>query len=114
SYVSPDQDYTEVEAGIWRDESDILERGKVRSENLGLTWVFSRSQAMRLAKRKMIRVNAPRRGQVRTGIYGLNGLGQRYIRVQNPELSSMADVVCEVLNVEIDFANGQVVFDVIQ
>lgn len=114
SYVSPDQDYTEIEAGVWRDESDITERGKVRSENLGLTWVFSRPQAMRLAKRKMIRVNALRRGQVRTGIYGLNGLGQRYIRVQNPELTSMADVVCEVLNVEVDFASGQVVFDVIQ
>lgn len=113
SYVSPDQDYTEIEAGVWRDESDITERGKVRSESLGLTWVYSRSQAMRLAKRKMLRVNAPRRGQIRTGIYGLNGLGQRYIRVQNPELASMADVVCEVLNVEVDFASGQVVFDVI-
>lgn len=113
SYVSPDQDYTEIEAGVWRDESDITERGLVRTENLALTWVFSRSQAMRLAKRKMTRVNAPRRGQIRTGIYGLNGLGERYIRIKNPDLASMADVVCEVMNVEVDFANSQVVFDVI-
>lgn len=114
SYVSPDHDFTEIEAGVWRDESDISDTGRVRSEPLGLTWVYSRAQAMRLAKRKMTRLNAPRRGQIRTGIYGLNGLGQRYIRVQNPELVSMADVVCEVMNVEIDFASSQVVFDVIQ
>lgn len=113
SYVDPAQDYTEVEAGAWRDESDITATGKLRSEPLGLTSVSWRPQAMRLAKRKMIRLNAPRRGQVRTGIYGLNGLGQRYIRVQNPDLNSMADVPCEVMNVEIDFAAAQVVFDVI-
>jgi len=114
SYLSPENDFTEVEAGAWRDEGDISETGRLRSEPLGLTWVYSRPQAMRLAKRKMTRLNAPRRGQIRTGIYGLNGLGQRYIRVQNPELFSMADVVCEVMNVEIDFASSQVVFDVIQ
>lgn len=114
SCVDPAQDYTEVEAGAWRDESDISATGKLRSEPLGLTAVAWRPQAMRLAKRKMIRLNAPRRGQVRTGIYGLNGLGQRYIRVQNPDTASMADVPCEVMNVEIDFASAQVVFDVIQ
>lgn len=113
SYVEPDQNYTEIEAGQWRDEQDISDTGKVRSETLALTWVQSRSQAMRLAKRKMTRLNAPRRGQIRTGIYGLNGLGERYIRVQNPDLTSMADVVCEVMNVEVDFTNAQVVFDVI-
>lgn len=113
SYVDPDQDYTDVEAGSWRDESAITDMGRERSENLALNWVNSRSQAMRLAKRKMSRLNADRRGQIRTGIYGLNGLGQRYIRVQNPELQSMADVVVEVMNVEVDFAASQVVFDVI-
>lgn len=114
SYVSPEDDFSVVEAGAWRQEADIAATGRVRSEDLSLSWVFSRSQSMRLAKRKMSRLNPPRRGQVRTGIYGLNGLGERYIRVQNPELSSMADVVCEVMNVEIDFASSQVVFDVIQ
>src|SRR5690606_21483408 len=109
-----EDDFSVVEAGAWRQEADIAATGRVRSEDLSLSWVFSRSQAMRLAKRKMSRLNPPRRGQVRTGIYGLNGLGERYIRVQNPELSSMADVVCEVMNVEIDFTSSQVVFDVIQ
>ncbi|ADL00706.1 hypothetical protein [Brevundimonas subvibrioides] len=113
SYVSPDHDFTEVEAGTYTDDGDIAARGKVRSEPLQLTWVDRPTQAMRLARRKMIRLAAPRRGSVRASIYGLNGLGQRFIRVQNPELSSMADVVVEVMNVEVDFANAEVVFDVI-
>ncbi len=114
SFVSPDHDYSEIEAGQWRDAAAIAKKGIERAEPLGLTTVFSRPQSMRLAKRKMSRLSAARKGQVRAEIYGLNGLGQRYIRVQNPELVSMADVVCEVMNVEIDFAASQVVFDVIQ
>lgn len=114
SFVSPDHDYSEIEAGQWRDSAAIAKKGIERAEPLGLTTVFSRAQSMRLAKRKMSRLSAPRKGQVRADIYGLNGLGQRYIRVQNPEHPGMADVVCEVMNVEIDFAASQVVFDVIQ
>lgn len=113
SYVSADHDFTEIEAGTFSDDDDIAARGKVRSEPLQLTWVPSGKQAMRLARRKMSRLGAKRRGSVRASIYGLNGLGQRFIRVQNPELASMADVVLEVMNVEIDFARAEVVFDVI-
>ncbi len=114
SFVSPDHDYSEIEAGQWRDSAAIARKGIERAEPLGLTTVSSRAQSMRLAKRKMSRLSAIRRGQVRTTIYGLNGLGRRYIRVRNPEHPGMVDVVCEVMNVGIDFARAQVVFDVIQ
>lgn len=111
SYVSAEHDFSEIEAGTYaKDEPNPLGR----SESLALPWCPSPKQAMRLAPRKMVQLDAERRGQVRTGIYGLNGLGQRYIRVQNSELATMADVVCEVLNVEVDFANAQVIFDVIK
>lgn len=113
SYVSPELDYSLVEADAWRDEDAITAMGRVRTESLQLNWVSSHSQARRLAKRKMIRLNPARRGQIRAGIYGLNGLGKRFIRIQNPALPSMADAVVEVLNVEVDFAASQVVFDVI-
>lgn len=113
SHVDPAQDFTDVEAGVWQDEEDITATGRVRTENLALTWVPSRSQAMRLAKRKMTRLNAKRRGSIRTGIYGLNGLGERYIRVQNQEVTSMADVVVEVVNIEFDPSAAQVVFEVV-
>ncbi|MFN4296810.1 MAG: hypothetical protein ACK4FB_08200 [Brevundimonas sp.] len=117
SFTSAAHDYSEIQCDPWRDEDAITAAGKVYSENLELTWVPSFSQARRLAKRKMSRLQSLRSGQVRVGIYGLNGLGQRYIRVQNPDLGptgSMADVVCEVTGVEIDFPSGQVVFDIIQ
>ncbi|MEH6676123.1 hypothetical protein [Phenylobacterium sp.] len=114
SFTSAAHDYSEIHCDPWRDEDAITAAGKVYSQNLELTWVPSFSQARRLAKRKMSRLQALRSGQVRTGIYGLNGLGQRYIRIQNPDLSSMSDVVCEVTNVEIDFPSGQVIFDIIQ
>lgn len=114
SFVDPLKDYTEVEAGTLFDQDDIDARNGVeRSEALQLPWCPSATQSMELARRKMTRLTAERRGQVRASVYGLNGLGERFIRVQNPELQSMADVVVEITNVELDLANAQVVFDVI-
>lgn len=113
SYLDPSLDYTETEADPWVDQDDLDAGAVERDETLQLQWVQSRSQARRLAKRKMSRLKAARRGQIVTDLSGLNGWGQRYIRVQNPELSSMADVVCEVMGAEFDPMSGTCVFDVI-
>jgi hypothetical protein len=113
SYLDASRDYTETEAAPWLDQADIDAGGFERPENLQLLWVQSRSQARRLAKRKMSRLAASRRGQIVTDLSGLNGWGQRYIRVQNAELESMADVVVEVMGAEFDPASGTCVFDVI-
>ncbi|WP_404419152.1 hypothetical protein [Brevundimonas vesicularis] len=114
SFVDPAKDYTEVEAGTLFHQDDIDDRNGVeRSEALQLPWCPSGTQGMELARRKMTRLTAKRRGQVRSSVYGLNGLGERFIRIQNPELNSMADVVVEVTNVELAMANAQVVFDVV-
>lgn len=114
SYVDPGSDYSEVEAGTLRDEADIAARGKERPEPLGLTWCPSATQAMELGRRKKSRLGAKRRGSLRTTPYGLNALGHRYIRVKNPEMSSMADVVVEVMGFEMDLSAGQVVLTVIK
>lgn len=114
SYVSAAHDYTEIEAGIVQDEEDIEARGEEKSETLQLTSVRDSRQALHLGKRKLSRLTARRRGSVRARIYGLNGLGERYIRVKYPKLASMADVVVEVMQVQFDPARGEVVFDVIQ
>lgn len=114
AYVSPEHDYSLIDAEPWRDEAAISAMGKERSENLQLNWVDRFSQARRLAKRKMIRLNPERSGTVTAGMHGLNGLGKRFIRIQNPRVPSMADVVVEVLDVEIDFDRAQVTFQVIQ
>jgi hypothetical protein len=113
SYLDPSRDYTETEAAPWLDTTDIDAGGFERPENLQLLWVQSRSQARRLAKRKMSRLASLRRGQIVTGLYGLNAFGHRYIRIQNAELASMADVVVEVMGVEFDPMSATVVIDVI-
>lgn len=113
SHVSAEHDYTSVEVGAWRDESDIRDLGRVRSEPFDVPWSPSRTQTMRLAKRKMLRLNAPRRGQIMLGLYGLNALGHRYVRIQNSELASMADVVVEVTNIDMDLTAGRVTLDVV-
>lgn len=113
SFVDPGKDYTEVECDPWRDEADIVAVGQEREQTLQLLGVGSLSQARRLAKRQMARLNAPRRGQILCDLHGLQAMGHRYIRVQNDELQSMADVVVEVMNIEIDPDAGQVVLDVI-
>jgi hypothetical protein len=113
SYLDASRDYTETEADPWFDTTDIAAGGFERPENLQLLWVQSRSQARRLAKRKMSRLASLRRGQIVTGLYGLNAFGHRYIRIQNAELASMADVVVEVMGVEFDPMSATVVIDVI-
>ena len=61
----------------------------------------------------MSRLASLRRGQIVSGLYGLNAFGHRYIRIQNAELVSMADVVVEVMGVEFDPMSATVMIDVI-
>lgn len=114
SYVSPDHDYSEIEAGRLSNEADILARGKVRSAPFSQPWVTDWNQVMRLGGRALSRLCAERRGTVRTNMRkGRKGMGHRYIRVRNPRLASMADVEVEVMKIEMDGARDEVVFHVV-
>jgi hypothetical protein len=110
-FTSPDHKYREESGQAWRDEDDISERGKTRSQNLQLTWVQSHSQARRLAKRTMARLNARARGSMTTTLYGLAVLGERWVRLQYPDIDGLADVVVEITNASVDFASGRVSFN---
>lgn len=111
SFCSPAHEFNVVETDPWRDEDDIIARGVERSQPLALPWVPTNGQARRLAKRTMARLAAGTRGTVRTNLYGLRGLGERYIRLQIPEVSTLTDIVVEVQSgVEIDLANLSVTF----
>lgn len=114
SFVDPTAHYTEVEAGTVRDEEDIAARGVERPEPLALLMCPSAGQAMELGRRKMTRLAAKRRGTLRTTIHGLNALGHRFIRVRNPEMPSMADVVVEVVGrIEMDLSQGRILIPVV-
>jgi len=63
TYISANHDFNQVEATPWTDETDIARRGKELSQPLD-NQVPSFSQARRLAKRGMAKVNAARRGNL--------------------------------------------------
>lgn len=109
SFCSPAHEFNVVETDPWRDEDSIAARGE-KSQPLALPWVPSNGQARRLAKRTMARLASGTRGTVRTNLYGLRGLGERYIRLQIPEVSTLTDIVVEVQSVEIDLANLSLTF----
>jgi hypothetical protein len=75
-----------------------------------LPWVQSPSQARRLAKRKMSRLTAELRGDVTMNLYGLVGLGERYLRLRITENPALTDLIVEVSNVQIDLAALQVTY----
>lgn len=108
SYISPDHRYKEVQCQPWRDEADISATGRVRSQQLSLSWVQSHSQARRLAKRAMARFAAPMRGEMTLTLFGLALLGRRWAPVQLPFVAGLEDAVVEIQGARVDLANGRV------
>jgi hypothetical protein len=110
-YTEPGLDYKTVAVPTpWRNDEDIAERGKVRSQRFALPWVQSYTQARRLAKRRDAQNNAELRGTITTTLYGLAALGERWIRIQAPELPALEDIVVEIRGVTIDLLNASLTF----
>lgn len=111
TYNAPDNDYREAPGVPWQDTTSIAEIGKVRSQQMAFNWVQSWTQARRLAKRAMLRNQAPLRGTITTTLYGLQALGQRWVRVQSGFVSDLANVVIEVSRARIDVASARCTFE---
>jgi hypothetical protein len=111
SYTSPAHHYKDVPGAPWRDEAAISAAGKERSTALNLVWVQSHSQGRRLAKRAMAMLNAEMRGTFVTTLYGLRGLGERWVGLQYPFIDGLEDAVVEVQKATIDLKAGKVVFE---
>jgi len=111
SYVDPAQKYTEVEGDPVRDEADITARGKVRSQNVTLSWVQSHSRARRLVTREMYRLTSDARGTIKTDLYGFLALGERYVNISIPELPSLCTFPAQISNAQIDITDRSVTFD---
>jgi hypothetical protein len=107
TFVSPENDYKDAQCDPW-----IIQTGR-RAFDLKLEGVTSWRQARRLAKRKAAKLMPTYTGWVRVGWMGRDGLGERFIRIQNPRQDSMADVVCEVTGVEFDPETLTFVYSVI-
>ncbi len=111
TYTAPQANWRDVPGVSMRDEESIAEIGAVRSERLELTWVQSHAQGRRLAKRKLARNQAPARGTLTVGLYGLKCLGQRWVGVRSRLIADLANAVIEISKVRIDLANARVTLD---
>lgn len=114
TYCDRTLSHTMVECDPWRDEADIAAREIERSDGLELRWVQSFSQARRLAKREIWRRLAPARGTFTTNLYGLRGIGERYVRIQISEIPALNDIPVEITRLEIDLAAKKLVYTYIQ
>lgn len=87
TYISANHDYSSPDTDDWTDEDDIASRGKVLSDALE-NQVPSYSQGRRLAKRAMVKLNAPYRGSCTCNAAGRIVIGQRYIHLTVIEAGS--------------------------
>lgn len=111
TFTDPAQKFSSAPVTAWRDEADISSRGVTRSQSLDLPWVQSSSQARRLAKRAMARLQAPLRGTGIATLYGMAIQGERWIGLDYSLVDGLQDVVVEVQHCDIDFKSGRVTFD---
>ncbi|WP_066795028.1 hypothetical protein [Sphingomonas soli] len=89
TYVSAEHDYATVDAASWRDQAAIDASGR-EPVTIGLdAQIPSPTQGRRLAKRKMIRANAPYRGSIVTTFGGREVLGERYINLTIEEAGAV-------------------------
>lgn len=89
TYVSAAHEYATVDAQSWRDEGAISASGRPPVSAPLDAQMPSPTQGRRLAKRKMIRANAPFRGTVSTTYGGRDVLGERYIDLRIEEAGTV-------------------------
>ena len=111
SYTPPSNDYREADGQGWQDDAAISAMGKVRSQQVPMSWVHSHSQCRRLAKRMMAKHQATRRGSMITTLYGLKVLGERWVAIQSDTISDLSNAVVEVTRARAELASGRVSFD---
>lgn len=112
-YTSPDHLYSEQDADEWRDEELIDQYGEL-STQADLLWVQSHTQVRRLMKRLMTRLNAPRRGTIVADMMGLNLIGERYFRLRCSDIPGFENLICEVVDIELDPKSLQVIIKFVQ
>lgn len=85
-YTSPFHDFQPTETTSWIDAA-AQDRNGVIVEEMPLDMVPSASQARRLAKIHMAKMNPEIRGTIATNLAGLNALGEGTIRCVIPEIA---------------------------
>lgn len=111
-YMSPGNDYREQDAEPWPDGETVLALGEDRTAALDLTTVPSHGQARRLMKRAYLRANAGWRGTIRTNLFGLKAIDERFINVTIEELG--IETSFEVSKLTLDLARNEVQLELVE
>jgi hypothetical protein len=99
TYVSREQDWSEVEAGIQLDQASI-ERNGTESSQIKLRFVPSEGQAQRIARYTLKRGNPTWSGRVRGTLALLDTWGERWVRLTLAELA--INQIFEIMSMRLD------------
>lgn len=86
-FTAARNDYQQIDMDPWLDQDNIDLTGEQLVSSLDLTWCSNHSQARRIAKINMEKLNPGWSGTVATGPRGLLTYGERLITLQIPELN---------------------------
>jgi hypothetical protein len=110
TYVSQAWEWAETEAGIQMDQAG-QDRNGVESSQIKLRFVPSESQAQRVAREVLRRGNPSHAGTIRTTLAGLDAWGERWIRLQIPELD--LDALFEITSMSLNQEDMTVSMEVV-
>lgn len=111
SYTSEKHNYSTQEAQMW----SVPDTGrKRRTEQVDVPWCPSFSQARRLGKIELSRLSSPVTGTMRLHLVGNKAMRKRWLRVQNPEVSTLSDIRIQVQDVQTDLATMTLIVEWIQ
>lgn len=108
SFVSEAHGWTMKDAQSWRDEGDILLRGRALTAPLPLEWVNSASLARRIVKRELSRQLTPVRGTLIGRLSCARALGQRWVRLDLADLELSGAVAELETGGKVSFARAAV------
>lgn len=111
SYTAPEADYKQIDVSPW-----VINEDGNKTADFYPEWCRSWTQARRLAKRQAVKLMPAGSGWIRTGVNGINGMGQRYIRVRanRPNGADPLDVVCEVTEAKFEWGRATFLFTIRQ
>lgn len=110
-YMSPPHDYREQDCTPWPDASTVVALTDERVLNVDLVTCPSFSQCRRLMKRHYKRGTAAWHGTIRTDLYGIKAIDERYINIKIDEIG--IDTSFEVQRFSLDPSHLECLIDVI-
>jgi hypothetical protein len=99
-------EYAPTECDAFEDVADQLSRGRVLERMADLVTTLEWRQGRRLAKREWVRLQEKVKGALDVRLSGINGVYERWIRIQSTKIPRLNDVVVENRNARVALTSG--------